>query len=578
MSGMNFLGSLVLCALFLPLSEPSGQLLKCHEVRSSFQFLYPGTKWAPETPVSGSDLQVCQSKGLTCCSRKMEERYLLTAKQNLESNLQASSAHLKLLIIQNAALFQDLGEPLKTVLLLAGGRPDASSHPFIIMTLGKAFDMVLRLGRNSTLTLLREEFPGLGSAANGAATQLFLEMSLYILGSDANVDDMVISFFSRLFPLAYRHLLGNGAAAGMSDECMQRTWREVSAFGSYPKLMMTRLSRSLLATRVFLQALNLGIEVVNTTQHLKAGRECGRTLLRLWYCPLCQGLMEARPCKAMCLVTMGTCLGGASEVQPHWKAYVEGLDTLAAAMRGVQDIEAVVLRLHVTIRMALRHIVGTKHRVNEQVSSMCSHTPKRKARAVTSPVEPALVIQPVNFDPDETLSGQRREFIQSLRGFSLFYANLGETLCSREPAALNGSLCWNGQEMTDRFSGSVPRKSHPHGSDTKHKQPEPVVSQIIDKLKHINQLLRMVTSSEKRWRARPGGGTARKDPGRLNQGEEDEEGLESGDCDDEDECAGVSGLGPPTRRKRLRIFAGVATANHLSPPIPIFCILNTCTH
>ncbi|KAK3571608.1 hypothetical protein QTP86_015345, partial [Hemibagrus guttatus] len=23
---------------------------------------------------------------------------------------------------------------------------------------------------------------------------------------------------------------------------------------------------------------------------------------------------------------------------------------------------------------------------------------------------------------------------------------------------------------------------------------------------------------------------------------------------------------------------GVATANHLSPPIPIFCILNTCTH
>ncbi|XP_058252197.1 glypican-3 isoform X2 [Hemibagrus wyckioides] len=528
MSGMNFLGSLVLCALFLPLSEPSGQLLKCHEVRSSFQFLYPGTKWAPETPVSGSDLQVCQSKGLTCCSRKMEERYLLTAKQNLESNLQASSAHLKLLIIQNAALFQE------------------------------AFDMVLCLGRNSTLTLLREEFPSLGSAANGAATQLFLEMSLYILGSDANVDDMVISFFSRLFPLAYRRLLGNGAAAGISDECMQRTWREVSAFGSYPKLMMTRLSRSLLATRLFLQALNLGIEVVNTTQHLKAGRECGRALLRLWYCPLCQGLIEARPCKAMCLATMGTCLGGAAEVQPHWRAYVEGLGTLAAAMRGVQDIEAVVLRLHVTIRMALRHIVGTKNRVNEQVSSMCSHTPKRKARAVTSPVEPALVIQPVNFDPDETLSGQRREFIQSLRGFSFFYANLSETLCSREPAALNGSLCWNGQEMTDKFSGSVPKKSHPHGSDPKHKQPEPVVSQIIDKLKHINQLLRMVMSPEKRWRARPGGGTPRRDPDRLNQGEEDEEGLESGDCDDEDECAGVSGLGLPTRRKRLRIFADLA--------------------
>lgn len=58
--------------------------------------------------------------------------------------------------------------------------------------------------------------------------------------------------------------------------------------------------------------------------------------------------------------------------------------------------------------------------------------------------------------------------------------------------------------------------------------------------------------SDKRWRARSrdGGADAGSDDG--------EEGLESGDCDDEDECSGVSGLGPPPRRKRLRIFAGWA--------------------
>ncbi|TSP25415.1 hypothetical protein Baya_9640 [Bagarius yarrelli] len=70
----------------------------------------------------------------------------------------------------------------------------------------------------------------------------------------------------------------------------------------------------------------------------------------------------------------------------------------------------------------------------------------------------------------------------------------------------------------------------------------------------------MVTSLEKRWKARPGGGAERRDPNRLDQQIEDEEGLESGDCDDEDECAGVSGLGPPTRRKRLRIFAAHYTS------------------
>lgn len=70
----------------------------------------------------------------------------------------------------------------------------------------------------------------------------------------------------------------------------------------------------------------------------------------------------------------------------------------------------------------------------------------------------------------------------------------------------------------------------------------------------VPQLLRLVTVSEKRWRARSraGGGGGAVD----GWNDEGEDGFESGDCDDEDECTGVSGLGPPPRRKRLRIFAG----------------------
>lgn len=66
------------------------------------------------------------------------------------------------------------------------------------------------------------------------------------------------------------------------------------------------------------------------------------------------------------------------------------------------------------------------------------------------------------------------------------------------------------------------------------------------------QLLRLVTVSEKRWRARSRGGGG----GGDGWSDDGEEGFQSGDCDDEDECTGVSGLGPPPRRKRLRIFAG----------------------
>ncbi|XP_062380550.1 glypican-3 isoform X1 [Sardina pilchardus] len=531
-------GALILFVLFLPSTRPSSQVLNCHEVRSSFQSLYPGMKWAPETPVSGADLQVCQPKGPTCCTRKMEERYLVSAKQNMESSLQATSAQLKLLIIQNAALFQE------------------------------AFDVVLRLGRNATLLMLRDDFPGLGGGASSAVGQLFLEVSLYILGSDARVDHMVAGFFSRLFPLAYRRLLGGGTSApAASDECLRGAWTQGpsgGAFGAFPKLLMTRLSRSLLATRVFLQALNLGIEVVNTTQHLRAGRECGRTLLRLWYCPRCQGLVDgARPCPQLCLGSMQGCLGGAAEVQPHWRGFVDGLGRLVEGMRGEQDVEAVALGIPALVRSALRHATAARSHINAVVNGVCAHAPARVSRSVGAAPDPPRVAlasrspQPMDFDPEETLSGRRRKFISGLRGFGSFYSGLGEALCSRESAALNDSLCWNGQEMTDKFPGPGLRKAS-HGSDSRNKPPEPVISQIIDKLKHINQLLREVTVSEKRWRARPGGGAVKRDRGIQMGADEDTEGLSSGDCDDEDDCTGVSGLGPPPRHKQLLIFSDLA--------------------
>lgn len=62
----------------------------------------------------GADLQVCQTKSPTCCSKKMEERYQVAARSNMESGLQVVSAQLKRLIIQNAAIFQGKQRVVRT--------------------------------------------------------------------------------------------------------------------------------------------------------------------------------------------------------------------------------------------------------------------------------------------------------------------------------------------------------------------------------------------------------------------------------------------------------------------------------
>lgn len=255
-----------------------------------------------------------------------------------------------------------------------------SSHLFSC-SLAEAFDLVLRHGRNSTLAMLKSEFPGLGGGAHSSVGQLFLDMSLYILGSDSTVDHMVSVLYGRLFPLAYRRLLG-GSVSSVSEECVRGAWKDSGAFGHYPKLMMTRLSRSLLATRVFLQALNLGIEVVNTTDHLRPGRDCSRALLRLWYCPHCQGMLGPPACRGFCQAVMHGCLGGAAEVQPHWRSYVDGLGKLAGGMRGEQDMESVVLRLPSMIKLALKHAVNARTRLSALVSPAPKHTSDCKLHCI----------------------------------------------------------------------------------------------------------------------------------------------------------------------------------------------------
>lgn len=63
-----------------------------------------------------SDLQVCVSKNLTCCTKKMEEKYQLAARRDIQNLLQTSSSGIKLIISRDVAAFQGKQPPLERLL------------------------------------------------------------------------------------------------------------------------------------------------------------------------------------------------------------------------------------------------------------------------------------------------------------------------------------------------------------------------------------------------------------------------------------------------------------------------------
>lgn len=218
--------------------------------------------------------------------------------------------------------------------------------------------------------MFRNYYRNMAARAFTFVGEFFTDVSLYILGSDIHVNDIVDDFFDSLFPLAYPHLMNPGSQEPPIEnaECLRQARRDLKVFGNFPKVMMTQVSKSLQVTRVFLQALNLGIEVVNTTDHLKFSKDCGRALLKMWYCSHCQDLMMAKPCSGFCSAVLQGCLSSMVEIDGYWREYLHSLEGLTKGMRGLYDMEHVLLNLFSLIQDSIAYMQKNMGKLASAVS------------------------------------------------------------------------------------------------------------------------------------------------------------------------------------------------------------------
>ncbi|KAM9826728.1 glypican-5a [Syngnathus typhle] len=482
---------------------------KCDEVRKVFQLRQIGpTQMLPLSPRPGSDLQVCKSKSQSCCTKKMEERYQIAARRDIENLLQTSSSSLKFLISRNLAAFQG------------------------------TFELLRRQAENQTNAMLRQSYGNMADQVRGPVGELFTDISLFLLGSELSVEDFVQRFFDSLFPIVYNNIINPGRinlAAGYA-ECVRSVSRDVRPFGGTPALLADQIARSGLSGKLLLQALHLGIEVINTTDHLQLSRECRKALLKMHYCPHCQGLTQSKPCMGYCLNVMRGCLASMAEIDIHWREFVHSLEDLSARMRGTQDLEQVLLGIHTLLEDAIGLVQRNGQRITTQVHKFCG-PPSRKAVHTTSiqqrlsreSIHPKTSTKPLS----DTLAVKRRDFLNSLRLYRTYYGGLADQLCVSELASDDGGLsCWNGTDLVKSYTLRVVGngiKAQADNPEVKVKGADPVIHQIIDKLKHINQLLQ--------GKSIPKLGTL----DQIETGSGDAEGHYSGDCDDEDGCDGSAG-------------------------------------
>ncbi|TKS70281.1 Glypican-5 Secreted glypican-5 [Collichthys lucidus] len=224
-----------------------------------------------------------------------------------------------------------------------------------------------------------------------------------------------------------------------------------------------------------------------------------------------------------------------AEIDIHWREFVRSLEGLSARMHGPQDLEQVLLGIHTVLHDAVGQAQKNGPRLSAQVHKLCG-TPNRKpAQSVSiqhsSSRESIPLKAPIKVSGD-SLAVRRRDFLNSLRLYRTYYGGLADQLCVSDLAPGDGLSCWNGTDIVKSYTLRVVGngiKAQSINPEVKVKGADPVINQIIDKLKHINQLLQ---------------GKSIPKLGSLDQietGSGDAEGRYSGDCDDEDGCGGSGG-------------------------------------
>ncbi|XP_077294712.1 division abnormally delayed protein [Arctopsyche grandis] len=442
---LGLVGALVLVLAFaalLPLADSNpAPCAPLHHLLAS-----RNTSNAPDTAVPGP---IC---GGQCCSAGTEVVLKTAGRRDLENLLRHHAISLHGLFATTASALQ--------------------SH-------------VLELARqseNKTLYLFQQVYSKMSVFSKKPIGDLYSDIRNYINNSsdvagssDLNVENSVSDFFTNLFPLVYHHAVNNLNVRDFTEEyktCLRQSVKEIQPFGDIPRQISHSMYKSLEATRVLLQALALGSEVLNTTDMLlNEGAEktestqnaCHLALLKMSYCPHCLGLdVHLKPCSGFCLNVLRGCLTQhVSELDLPWNSYVEAVERLVIAVKAHDknvNADTLLRGLDTRISEAIMYAMENGPSLEKKVKRACGHavffgedssTVSDDGADVVSSGKPHRVLQVPIILRISPLDTQMLHFLASVAKSKGFFLNLADTLCRDDSFAEqgDGKLCWNGERI-----------------------------------------------------------------------------------------------------------------------------------
>ncbi|XP_013413470.1 glypican-5-like [Lingula anatina] len=410
----------------------------CHKVREEFGKTFPGhASLVPAKVSHDDDMEICyrgrQHKGQeSCCNRAMERKYLKAAEKDLEEVVKITNSYLKNLVTSSAKQFQDL------------------------------FLSMIERAENSTDLLFSNIYKLPQQERQQPIRTFFTDLKNFIRRKQINIHTSVEQFFIDLFPLVFHNNLNDPNKMAYTEEykrCLVSAKPHVHPpFGEWPRRIALQLAQVFGSTRTFLEAVNLAVETVNTTEHLVMENHCHKAVTKLRYCSQCRGHTEAKPCYNYCLNVMRGCLAEVQELSTPWNSFVDSVEKYSQTLTGSYSIETVMQGLDNKISDALMYSMTNGLKFYSQVIAKCGH-PKMDTKKLPGGQkdEGSEVTHHKTMAAKVKYTDRLWQFTHDLKASKGFYTHFADAVCENENFVVRdkSSLhCWNGEHM-GRYTSNV---------------------------------------------------------------------------------------------------------------------------
>ncbi|XP_077580692.1 glypican-1b [Stigmatopora nigra] len=412
--------ALVLCLLMATAcgDKGSGKARSCLDIRHFYTGKGFSLDGVPQSEISGEHLRICP-QGYTCCTSDMEDNLAMLSRGEMEG------------------LLKDAGRSLQVSL---GGQFTAFDGYFLELL-------------NQSATTLQETFASTWKSFYSENSQVFAELYAelwhYYRGSNINLEDALNDFWAKLLEKLFSHANKQYSIGDDYLECVSKQLEILHPFGDGPHDLKTKVTRTFVAARSFVQGLVVSGEVVRKVSQVPLSQECMRAIMRMNYCPHCRGMASARPCVNYCSNVLKGCLANQADLNTEWRHLAETMIQVSDRFDGPSGVDVVVLSLPYRISEAMMAMVENMESTNNKLFLACGPLREKSVGGTETDISPKnekVSIEERSANSANKLVQLVSDVTIQLRNMQPYWISLPRLLCSDRVATGEGAedRCWNG--------------------------------------------------------------------------------------------------------------------------------------